>query len=110
MSDEQQRDHTSSNGDIGRTGRVSDRQSLIKTADEMRCSAERALTLQPFHCDPEAFLWAAEHCVEAAELYGQAGLGLRARESLMEAARCWEHLELREQAERIPVLWEDINE
>jgi hypothetical protein len=35
----------------------------------------------------------------------------------MEAARCWEHLEdqplanlLREQAERIPVLWEDINE
>ena len=93
---------------------MNERPALIEAADELRCSANRALTLQPFHCDPEAFLWAADHYREAAEFYGQAGLGLRARECLLKAARCWEHLDdqpladlLHEQAERIPVSWEE---
>ena len=114
MSDEQQRDHTNSNGGSGRAVKVNERQALIGVADELRCSANRALTLQPFHCDLEAFHLAAEHYAEAAELYAKVGLSLYARQCLVEAAKCWEHLEdqslaelLRAQAERIPVLWEE---
>ena len=93
---------------------MNERQALIEAADELRCSANRALTLPPFDSDPEAFLWAADHYREAAELYAKVGLSLYARQCLVEAAKCWEHLEdqslaelLRAQAERIPVLWEE---
>ena len=93
---------------------MNERQALIEAADELRCSANRALTLPPFDSDPEAFHWAAEHYAEAAELYAKVGWSLYAKQCLLEAAKCWEHLEdqpladlLRQQAERIPVLWEE---
>lgn len=92
---------------------MNERMALIGAADELRCSANRALTLQPFHCDPEAFLWAAERYAEAAEFYAKVGLSVYARQCLVEAAKCWEHLEdqpladlLREQAKQISTLWE----
>ena len=94
-----------------------ERLTLIDEADKLRCSANLALTLQPFCDDDEAFLYAVEHYVKAAEKYRQAGVGLYARQCFVEAASCRQHLEdelvaqsLNEQAERIPILWEAHDE
>lgn len=89
------------------------RMALIAEADKLRHSANLALTLQPFHCDDEAFLFAVHKYVAAAEMYRRVGVGFLAKRCLLEAADCWERLDdrplaesLREQADRLSVPWE----
>jgi hypothetical protein len=86
--------------------------AVLDRADEMRGEAYRALG-QPFGETEEAAEYAARNYYDAAREYARIGMGVCARQCLLDAAECHERLgendraaNLRERAGEIEVVWD----